>query len=228
MATPRVFCEGRKLSVSGLSGTLVCKGIEIKETDDDFENTATAHARNVVIQPQSAATESAPDPDTMQLLLDYGARQLKEQVESCRHVDTRIGVVLGFALIALAQGLTTAVRTTPAMVAVLRIHPWHFYTITNLLVVLLVGNLSTIGFGLWALQPRTVKALSIAEELKKVTTPPAEVIPRLLEGIEKGIQANREVQRSKIFRSRFAVGSIVMVFICYLFIAALMVSAMAR
>lgn len=82
--------------------------------------------------------------------------------------------------------------------------------------------------GLWALQPRTVKGLSVADHLQQSNKSPAELLPELLAGVHKGLQANRAVQASKVFRSHFAVASIAVVFVCYVLIGSCLLLGIAK
>src|ERR1039458_1482447 len=99
--------------------------------------------------------------DTVTFLLQHALREIDAQNDDRNGLDTKTGVVLGFALVSLAQ-MVAALFTLPPDKMHLSSHP-------HLLAMLFMGGSVAVGlatvFGLLALRPIPFESFSVADDL---------------------------------------------------------------
>jgi len=170
------------------------------------------------MQPQQS------DPDAVNFLLQHALREIDAQNEDRSGLDTKTGVVLGFAIVSLAQ-MVAALFALPPDKMHLSPHP-HF------LALLFMGgsvsvSLATV-FGLLALRPTAFDSFSVADDLANPNVSHDQLSKEILAILKDAIPANDAEFARKARHSDSAVYLVGIAVFCYAGVAALILWPLLR
>ncbi len=157
------------------------------------------------------------DPETVNFLLQHALREIDAQNDDRNGLDTKTGVVLGFALVSLAQ-MVAALFALPPDKMHLSSHP-------RLLALLFVGgsvavSLATV-FGLLTLRPTNFESFSVADDLANPNVARDQQSRDILTILQAAIPANDAVFARKAGYSERTVYLVGIAVFCYAGVAAL-------
>jgi hypothetical protein len=157
------------------------------------------------------------DPESVNFLLQHALREIDSQNEDRTGLDTKTGVVLGFAIVSLAQ-MVAAIFALPPDKMHISPHP-HF------LALLFIGgsvsvSLATV-FGLLALRPIGFDSFSVADDLASSTVSHGQLSQEILTILKDAIPANDAEFAKKARHSNRAVYLVGIAVFCYAGVATL-------
>jgi len=154
---------------------------------------------------------------TVEFLLQQALAEITAQGEDRTGLDTKTGVVLGFALISLAQTVS-ALFTMPIEKIHLTAHP-HILALLFLMGVAAV--LIVTIFGLLSLRPTRFNSFSVADDLAKPSSPPNQMSLEILDILKDAIPENDKSFSKKAKLSEYTVIFVAIAVICYAGVASL-------
>ncbi len=163
-------------------------------------------------------------PDAVNFLLQHALREVDAQNEDRNGLDTKTGVVLGFAIVSLAQ-MVAALFALPPDKMHLSPHP-HF------LAFLFMGGSTSVSlatvFGLLALRPTAFSSFSVADDLAKPHVSHDQLSKEILTILTDAIPANDAEFAKKVRHSDCAVYLVGIAVFCYAGVAALILWPLLR
>jgi hypothetical protein len=165
-----------------------------------------------------------PDPDAVNFLLQHALREIDAQNEDRNGLDTKTGVVLGFAIVSLAQ-MVAALFALPPDKMHLSPQPYS-------LALLFMGgsvsvSLATV-FGLLALRPTAFNSFSVAADLANPNVSHDQLSREILTILKDAIPANDAEYAKKASHSDRAVYLVGLAVFCYAGVAALILWPLLR
>lgn len=165
----------------------------------------------------SAPTQPQSNPETVEFLLQHALREIDCQVNDRNGLDTKTGVVLGFALVSLAQ-MVAALLTLPADKMHVGSHP-HFRAL------LFIGGSTAVSlatvFGLLALRPSTFESFSVVDDLAKPNIAHDQLSREILTILKEAIPENDAEFARKARHSECTVYLVGIAVFCFAGVAAL-------
>lgn len=163
-------------------------------------------------------------PDAVNFLLQHALREIDAQNEDRSGLDTKTGVVLGFAIVSLAQ-MVAALFALPPDKMHLSPHP-------HCLALLFMGGsvsvcLATV-FGLLALRPAAFDSFSVADDLANPNISHDQLSRQILTILKDAIPANDAEFTRKARHSNRAVYLLGIAVFCYAGVAALILCPLLR
>lgn len=159
--------------------------------------------------------------ETLEIILDYAAKEMYGQGQSFEQFDRKTGVILGFALISIGQVVSILFRLSSEDAVISTSHP----TVVRSL---LFAGLFLVVLGTFAalleLLPRTFYEFSVLEEIENVDKNPNELRVSLLKGLDEDIKKNDKAIAYKSTLSKITILSISLAFACYLIVGTLLLS----
>ncbi len=179
--------------------------------------------------PESVEPPLSSEIYSLRLLLDKAEREVETQLQTGRHIDTKLGVVLGFALIAVVQVLVglAHISTSPDL-KIFKAHPDLSITLALLVSLSFLSAFGAVIFGFWALRPRSKQRPSVLAALDLPELRPRELLRACLSGLDSAIKYNDRVQTSKIDRASGAAVAIAITLILYVLIGGVLLLLIAH
>lgn len=139
---------------------------------------------------------------TRELLLRFATRELDAQNRDFEHLDTKTGVVLGFALLSAAQVAGALLR---APTSILQAHP---LLITIAFGSAVASTIAALIFGLMAIGPRIFWSVTVAEDIAKPENDPNEVADSILGVLREVVHDNDAIHERKKRWAKLTVWSV--------------------
>ncbi len=111
---------------------------------------------------ETIEAKQAQGQESEQALLELALKELDTQNENFEHLDAKTGVILGFALVSLAQ-LSNILLRLPTKIHLEGVPLW---AIQMIFLVTIAAVLSAAVCGLLALLPRQFWSVSVADDLR--------------------------------------------------------------
>jgi hypothetical protein len=160
---------------------------------------------------------SQSNSDTVNFLLQHALREIDTQNDDRNGLDTKTGVVLGFALVSLAQ-IVAALFTLPPDKMHVSSHP-------HILAVLFIGGSVAVALatvcGLLALRPTPFESFSVADDLAKPNAVHDQLSSEILAILRDAIPGNDARFAKKARHSERTVYFVGIAVFCYTGVAAL-------
>ncbi len=190
---------------------------DLSRPDSRFSSLGAAAAPAMAKVPP----EPVMDEDSMQIVLEYATRELDAFASVSRHIDTKMGVVLGFVLVAAGQVLASVLGVSPARMELLRQHPVILHLVIGLTIFSLVAVFAAMVFGLITLRPIALKSWTMEEVLEQPGLPRKQLLDSLLQGLKGGCIKNEQTIRRKCRLARWAAYSVGAAIFSYLLLGVL-------
>jgi hypothetical protein len=164
------------------------------------------------------------NPDSVNFLLQHALREIDAQNQDRNGLDTKTGVVLGFAIVSLAQ-MVAALFTLPPDKMHVSAHP-------HLLALLFMGgsvsvSLATV-FGLLALRPTGFDSFSVADDLASPNISHDQLSQEILTILKDAIPSNDAEFAKKARYSNRTVYLVGFAVFCYAGVAGLILWPLLR
>jgi predicted PurR-regulated permease PerM len=173
--------------------------------------TATASALSEGLQ--------TPNHATLKLLAELSIAEIEEQSRDVEHFDRKLGLLVGFALISVAQIVTALFSATTQHSLSSVSHP---HVVLVVVVVGLGSVLVAVFAGLFGMFPRTFEEYSIADQLDDYARPIPQVYEQFLKDMKAAIDRNDNVTKEKARLAEIAFRGVVVGLSAYV-IAAILV-----
>jgi hypothetical protein len=155
--------------------------------------------------------------DTLNFLLQHALREIDAQNDDRNGLDTKTGVILGFALVSLAQMVAALFTLPPDKI--------HLSSYPRFLALLFMGGsvavaLATV-FGLLALRPTPFESFSVADDLANPNAAHDQLSLEILTILKDAIPCNDAEFAKKARHSERTVYLVGIAVFCYAGVAAL-------
>ena len=112
---------------------------------------SVAVGKQVESQMAAVSPVEVGDREAFELLKEAGCKEIDSQADCFNQLDAKVGVILGFALVAIVQILGSLFRSMPANQALIAVYPKWFF---GLFALAIVSILAAILFAVFERWPR--------------------------------------------------------------------------
>lgn len=170
-----------------------------------------------------ACGSETPNNDTVGLVLSGATRELESQGQDFHQLDAKTGVMMGFALLFVAQILAALFRMSQESIAIFT----HFPIRTSVLFLAGMTSLvAGVAFSCWSLLPKNFESFTVFPEFKFLHCSPDQMRQRMLDGLDSAIKTNADVFEQKSRRFEIAVCFISVGIFCFVLLTVVMFTLM--